>query len=88
MLLSRIIPVFLKTRLLFGKFKKIGVKVILPRITFVPMVDGKSRSRILIKCKDNAETRRMLHIALLAFLKEKTQKDALITLDMNPASIL
>ena len=74
--------------LVSGEFKKIGVKVILPRITFVPMVDGKSRSRILIKCKDNAETRRMLHIALLAFLKEKTQKDALITLDMNPASIL
>lgn len=75
-------------RLVGGSYAKVGVKVIMPRITAVPMVDGKSRSRILIKCRDNAATREMLNAAYLEFLKDKRNKGAAITLDMNPMNIL
>lgn len=70
------------------EYNDIGLRIIKPRITFVPMVDGKNRSRILIKCRDTKKTRSLLNTAYLQFIKDKNKKDILVTIDINPMSIL
>lgn len=68
--------------------KDIPVNIIRPKQTAVPLVNGRNRVRILIKCSDNAKTRRMLDKIYLAFLKNNDFKDITVGIDMNPSVIV
>ena len=68
--------------------KDIKMSIIKPRATSVPMVDGKSRVRILIKCLDVARTRGFLAEIYNEFIREKENKKVSVSVDMNPLTIL
>ncbi|MDF2685532.1 MAG: primosomal protein, partial [Clostridia bacterium] len=75
-------------KLVENEYIDIPIKIIKPKTTSVPMVDGKYRVRILIKCKDTRHTRDMLKESLMIFLKDKTVKDVYMNIDINPENIL
>jgi primosomal protein N' (replication factor Y) len=64
------------------------VRLIYPKLTAVPLVGGKTRVRLLMKCKDNASQREMISDLLDGFRKEKTYRNVVVTADMNPVTIL
>ncbi len=64
------------------------IRLILPKATAVPMVGGKYRVRILMKCKDNRTCRQMISRCLDAFRAAKEHRDITVTADMNPVNIL
>lgn len=63
-----------------------GVKVIIlgPSPAAVPKVNGKYRFRMIIKCKNNSEFRKMLKKATAV----KLYRDAYVSVDMNPETVL
>lgn len=71
-----------------AEFSAVPISIIRPRQTSVPKVGGRDRVRVLIKCRDNALTRRLLDNAYIWFLKEKSFKDMSISLDINPSMIV
>ena len=77
-------------KLVENEYNDIPIKIIKPKTTSVPMVEGKYRVRILIKCKDTRHTRDMLRESLMIFLKDKTlkSKDIYMNIDINPENIL
>lgn len=64
------------------------VRLILPKVTVVPLVGGKSRVRVLMKCKDTRPQRQMISDLLDAFRSRKENRDVTVTADMNPVNIL
>ena len=52
------------------------------------MVGGRDRVRVLIKCRDDAPTRRLLREVYLGMLTDKDMRDVTVGLDMNPTSII
>jgi primosomal protein N' (replication factor Y) len=70
------------------EYNDIPIKIIKPKTTSVPMVEGKYRVRILIKCRDTRHTRDMLRESLMLFSKDKTVKDVYMNIDINPENIL
>ena len=56
--------------------------------TAVPLVGGKARVRVLMKCKDSKAQRDMISQILDDFRKEKSNRDVVVTADMNPVNIL
>ncbi len=76
----------------FGKIKTLieseysAVKVIIlgPAAASIPRVNNRYRYRMIIKCKNNAEFRKMLGEAT----KIKTMNDATVWVDMNPETII
>ncbi len=64
------------------------VRLILPKATAVPMVGGKYRVRVLMKCKDNKVCRQMVSRLLDDFRAQKEHRDITVTADMNPVNIL
>lgn len=64
------------------------VRLILPKLTAVPMVGGKSRVRVLMKCKDSKEQREMISGLLDEFRKKPSNRNVVVTADMNPVNIL
>lgn len=70
------------------EFSSLPISIIYPRQTAVPKVNGRDRVRILIKCKDNAVTRKLLNTVYLDFLKNKEFKDITVGVDMDPSVIV
>lgn len=66
----------------------IKMSIIKPRVTNVPLVDGKSRVRILIKCCDTKKTRELLVSVYDGFIKNKENRNISAGIDMNPLTIL
>lgn len=66
----------------------IKMSIIKPRATAVPLVDKKSRVRVLIKCRDDKKTRALISGLYGSFIKNKENKDVCVTVDMNPLTIL
>ena len=66
----------------------IKMSIIKPRATSVPLVDGKSRVRILIKCRDDKKTRALVSEVYDGFIKNKENKGVGVAVDMNPLTIL
>lgn len=64
------------------------VRLILPKVTAVPLVGGKTRVRILMKCKDSRGQREMITSLLDEFRQQKENRDVTVTADMNPVNIL
>ena len=64
------------------------MSIIKPRATAVPLVDGKSRVRILIKCRDDKKTRALVSEVYDGFIKNKENKGVGVAVDMNPLTIL
>ncbi|MGN0988701.1 MAG: primosomal protein N' [Eubacteriales bacterium] len=67
--------------------KDMPLRVINPKSTSVPMVDGQYRVRILIKCRDTHAQRALLSDLYIRFIKNKQNKDVRTGIDMNPAVI-
>lgn len=63
------------------------VRIIKPKPTSVPMVDGKYRVRTLIRCKDVYAQREIFRKVCSDFRKDKSCRDIQLTLDMNPAVV-
>lgn len=63
------------------------VRIIKPKPTFVPMVDGRYRVRTLIRCKDVYSQREIFRKIYIEFSKDKNCKEVQMTLDMNPAVV-
>ena len=63
------------------------VRIIKPKPTSVPMVDGNYRVRTLIRCKDVYAQREIFRKIYIEFSKDKECKDIQMTLDMNPAVV-
>lgn len=63
------------------------VRIIKPKPTSVPMVDGRYRVRTLIRCKDVYAQREIFRKIYIDFSKDKSCKDIMLTLDMNPAVV-
>ena len=74
--------------LLQETYNTVPVSIIRPKQTAVPKVGGRNRVRVLIKCRDNQQTRRMLHDAYTWYLKEKIFKNTTISIDINPSMIV
>ena len=70
------------------EFAKLPLTVIRARQTAVPMVGGRDRVRILVKCRDDAKTRRLLREVYLGMLTDKNARDITVGIDMNPTSIV
>ena len=64
------------------------VRLILPKVTAVPLVGGKTRVRVLMKCKDSKAQRSMISSVLDAFRKDRANREIVVTADMNPINIL
>lgn len=71
-----------------GEYAGLPVRLILPKVTAVPMVDGKTRVRILMKCRDTARQREMIRALTERFRKEKSMRNCVVFADMDPANIL
>ncbi len=63
------------------------VRIIKPKPTSVPMVDGRYRVRTLIRCKDVFAQREIFRKIYIEFSKDKECKEIQMTLDMNPAVV-
>ncbi len=63
------------------------VRIIKPKPTSVPMVDGNYRVRTLIRCKDVYAQREIFRKIYIEFSKDKECRDIQMTLDMNPAVV-
>ena len=74
--------------ILLPEFAKLPLTIIRARQTAVPMVGGRDRVRVLIKCRDDAPTRRLLREVYLGMLTDKDMRDVTVGLDMNPTSII
>lgn len=66
----------------------IKMSIIKPRATAVPLVDKKSRVRVLIKCRDDRKTRTLISGIYDGFIKNKENKGVGVIVDMNPLTIL
>jgi len=64
------------------------VRLILPKATAVPMVGGKYRVRVLMKCRNSTAQREMISRVLDLFRAEKQNRNLVVTADMNPVNIL
>lgn len=70
------------------EYAKLPITVIRPRQTAVPMVGGRDRVRILIKCRDDKTTRRLLRDVYLSVLRDAGMRDVSVGIDMNPSAIV
>lgn len=64
------------------------IRLILPKATSVPMVGGKHRVRILMKCRNSVRQRQQISDLLDRFRTEKEFREITVTADMNPVNIL
>lgn len=64
------------------------IRLILPKVTAVPLVGGKTRVRVLMKCKDTKPLRQTVSDLLDAFRARKENREISVTADMNPVNIL
>ena len=64
------------------------VRLILPKVTGVPLVGGKTRVRILMKCRDGREQRELITSLLDSFRKDPRNRAVSVSADMNPVNIL
>ena len=71
-----------------GQYSDLPVRLIQPKVTAIPMVEGKTRVRILMKCRDTPRQREMLTELLLWSAREKQLRPLSVTADMNPINIL
>lgn len=67
---------------------ELPIRLICPKITSVPLVGGKTRVRVLMKCRDGKAQRAMISRVLDEFRKDKKNRDVVVTADMNPVNIL
>ena len=72
------------TALIENEFKEVKVMILGPSPASVPKVNGKYRFRMIIKCKNNQQFRKMLKKAMAV----KLYRDAYVSVDMNPESVL
>ncbi|MBQ1966284.1 MAG: primosomal protein N', partial [Clostridia bacterium] len=64
------------------------VRLILPKVTAVPLVGGKTRVRVLMKCKDTRAQRQMISDLLDEFRSLKENREITVIADVNPVNIL
>ena len=70
--------------LIDNEYKTVKLIILGPSAAAVAKVNNKYRFRMIIKCKNNAEFRRMLRTAL----KSKTADDATVSVDINPETVI
>lgn len=72
------------TELISGKYKDVRLIVLGPSPAAIARVNNKYRFRMIIKCKNNKEFRKMLREAV----DIKTAGDTSISVDINPESVV
>ncbi len=70
-----------------GEYKDVKLIALGPVIASVPRVNNKYRFRIILKCKNNARFREMIHNLLCEFGK-RSQRDVSVFADINPEGLL
>ncbi len=70
-----------------GEYNDVKLIALGPVISSIPRVNNKYRFRIILKCKNNARFRQMIH-NLLCHFGQKTQKDVSVFADINPEGLL
>lgn len=70
------------------EYAKLPLTVIRARQTAVPLVGGRYRVRILVKCRDDSKTRRLLREVYLSVLRDSSLRDTTSGIDMNPTAII
>ena len=70
------------------KYKNNNIIVLGPVTPRVSKVGGKYRERIIIKCKNSVEFRKMISELLKQFAKDKKYDNVSIYADINPESVL
>lgn len=71
-----------------GDASTFPIRLILPKVTAVPLVGGKTRVRLLMKCRDSRALREMISALLDDFRKDSANRNIVVTADMNPVNIL
>ena len=71
-------------KLLGTEYKAVKLIILGPSTAAVAKVNNKYRFRMIIKCKNNAEFRKMLRAAI----DIKTVNDVAITVDINPETVI
>ena len=71
-----------------NKYKNNNIIVLGPVTPRVSKVGGKFRERIIIKCKNSPEFRKMISELLKVFAKEKKYDNVVVYADINPESVL
>ncbi|MBR5246639.1 MAG: primosomal protein N' [Clostridia bacterium] len=70
------------------KYKNNDIIVLGPVTPRVAKLGGKFRERIIIKCKNSVEFRRMISELLKQFAKEKKYENVSVYADINPESVM
>ncbi len=70
--------------LIENEYKTVKLIILGPSAAAVAKVNNKYRFRMIIKCKNNAEFRKMLRAAL----ESKTADDATVWVDINPETVI
>ncbi len=68
-------------------YKNVKIIVLPPMPPRISKVNNKYRYRIIIKCKNNREFRKLISQLLIEFGKTKTYSDVSFIADINPASL-
>ncbi len=71
-------------KLIENEYKTVKLIILGPSAAAVAKVNNKYRFRMIIKCKNNAEFRKMLKTAL----ESKTAADVTVSVDINPETVI
>ena len=67
-----------------GEFSEVKMVILGPSAASIPKISNRYRFRMIIKCKNNSEFRKMLKKATAV----KLYRDAYVSVDMNPETVL
>jgi primosomal protein N' (replication factor Y) len=70
--------------LIDNEYKTVKVIILGPSVAAIAKVNNKYRFRMIIKCKNNAEFRKMLRTAL----DGKSGDQTTVSVDMNPETVI
>ena len=70
------------------KYSSVQIIVLGPVAPRIYKLGGKFRSRIIIKCKNNKDFRKMIKELLVDFNKDKNNSDVIVFADINPDSVM
>ena len=67
--------------------EKIPIKVLGPSPASIARIGRKYRYRLIVKCRNDAPTRRFLAQLLREFLRDGANRNVMAYVDVNPATI-
>lgn len=74
--------------LVSGKFKNLPLRIFKPSAALVSKTCGNYRYRIILKCKNDKDFRRMMSEFMVLYEKEANSKGVNVFVDMNPSFIV